>query len=154
MNLFRHAIKLSIPSIIRKRLFSLVSCSKNRTKPFLISKSSYTIKEILMAKRLQKTLDENSIVAFYHYHDKSSDVWAELRREMSNEGAVYENTLLGNEQLIALSRLPDKEMLQGQILGILNQGGNQLRALLRQNQYILVNYLTQIFEKEYALKIT
>ena len=212
MNILKRVTKVPTSRFITKRSFSFVSCSKYRKEPFLISKSSYSIQEILTAAKLQKTLDENSLVAFYHYHDKASDGWAQLRRDLlhagialtifpnltsqvylrqtkyknivpffvsktitiysnicppqkflkivSNQsnfvllGAVYEGTLLGNEQLKALAKLPEKEQLQGQVIGILNQGGNQLLSMLEQSQRVLVNYLTQIFDNKRALIVT
>ena len=212
MNILNRASKLPIPRCTIKRAFSLISCSKYREEPFLISKSSFSIQEILMAAKLQKALDENSLVAFYHYHDKVSHGWAQLRRDLSQAGiklnifpnitsqcflsqtkykqivpffvsktitiysntclpqkflktvskqsnfvllgAIFEGKLLGNEQLKTLAKLPEKELLQGQVISILNQGGNQLRSMLEQSQRVLINYLTQIFDNKQALNTT
>ena len=212
MNIIKLANNLATPRCTILRAFSFTSCSKLRKEPFLLSKSSYTIQEILLAAKLQKTLDENAIVAFYHYHDKVSDGWAQLRRDLSQAGiqlrifpnitcqvylnqtkyknivpffvgktitiysntcqpqkflksvnkgsnfvllgAIFEGKLLGNEQLKALAKLPEQEQLQGQVISILNQGSNQLRSLLEQNQRLLVNYLTQIFDNKQTVQTT
>lgn len=76
MNIFR------ITNNIRR--FSLTSCSKGKP-PILISKGVYTIKEVLFARKLKRTLEENSLVAFFHYPHVTPTRMAEFRKELRDE---------------------------------------------------------------------
>ena len=76
MNIFR------ITNNIRR--FSLISCSKGKP-PILISKSVYTIKEVLFARKLKRTLEDNSLIAFFHYPHVTPTRMAEFRKALQDE---------------------------------------------------------------------